>query len=478
MIIRCSVCGNSAVSDKSGEMLLCKVCGSSALWEAEYIEEKVSLSCEVCGNPIDVKPAERYKCAVCGFGGIVHEVSKENFESVSDCNVEEAEASGKSIYDVNNILQLNKDNREEDTASYKPKAHEQSMASSETDDKSEERLSKEAQHSEMEETVAFFGESVHMNADAAEPKIETEIPNGERISEHLAENPDLLSKNAKLEVNSEATDKSGSSGNSDAKARSVHMNAIDTKPKNIDSDHTSANDIKETSDSKIVAFAANTDAFNSDKNERIKYSETGFGKIFIVPAPLGKPRCSNPDISFSMTKRDGKEVRFDKPVIDLSDKGSDKIASFNAVPYYMKSESLSLGEAFSKFKDQNKDKLCGFSILPYCLEDDLSLAEDLNCDFAEVIFADMLLPGVLSEDAVKCITKAHGIISRRSFNLYLIVKIGAISSADVIKALCLGADACSANGSSDGFTEELKEYCFLCAHGKISEFSRSDLKFK
>lgn len=412
MIIRCSVCGNCAVSDKSGEIILCKVCGSSALWEADdiCIDEKEQI-CEECGNPLSPKAGERYKCAVCGFEGI-SPATLENAAYLSDENA--AENFDRS----NNILPLHRPDKKEETAFIKAREdYKRSVFSERNDDRSGDSSSIEGRQSDNKKTSV-----------------------GKEIG--------------------------------------VHVNAADAKPKNDDNIHSSPKDEKGNGGNKIVAFATDIYACNKNTNERAKYADTGFDKIFIVPAPLGKARFSDPDISFSMKGRDKKDVRFDIPVIDILN--SDIAAAFNAIPYYISESGISLKENFKIFEAESSEKLTGISILPYCIHDDLILADELGCNFVEVNFADVLPPGTEKADAAKCITSARGIISRRGLKLYLIIKIGAFTSADVIKALCLGADALSANedGFSEDFKSELKEYCRLCAHGKITEFSRSDLKFK
>lgn len=266
---------------------------------------------------------------------------------------------------------------------------------------------------------------------------------------------------------------------STAKNESVRVNANLTEPKSGITEQQNKTAEKHSKPDNIVAFATDKGASLARKSKTENFADTNFNNIFIVPAPLNAYRSAEPDVSFFMKGKTGREVKFDAPLVNTSGKPDSDIAVMNALPYYMRG-GLSAQDDFLAFKKESGAALCGINILPCRLEEDLIYAEKMGCDFVEVSFANILPPGTPSSDAAQSITKARGIINRRGLDLYLIIKTGALTSADVIKALCLGADACSAGESAaeNEFIDELKEYCTLCAHERINLFNRNDLIFK
>lgn len=403
MIVKCSVCGNPADSEKGVGSYFCKVCGSTALWEAAVVfdAEVLGAECARCGNPISAGAGERYKCAVCGFVGTV------------------------------------------------PAKEEQS------DEISKPRISSvKPQSDKPENEPAAFSEKKELKSDAAKKLDKSETQTDDAI------------RRANVNISTPETE-------------SVRANADLTEPKSETVKRQNNSAAKRRKNDNIVAFATDKGVSSACTSKTKNFADANFKNIFIVPAPLNARRSAEPDVSFLMKDKTGREVKFAAPLVNTSGKPGSEIAALDALPYYMRG-GLSAQDAFLAFKKESGAALCGISIFPCRLEEDLIYADKMGCDFVEVSFAHILPPGTPPFDAAQSITKARGIINRRSLELYLIIKTGALTSADVVKALCLGADACSAgeSASESEFIAELKEYCALCAHERIDRFNRNDLIFK
>lgn len=383
----CAICGNPIGTDVAANSGSCKVCGKNALWE-QPIDNSASFNaeCEICGNPIEGKNGESYKCAVCGFGGCA------SYKCGQDKIVPTLTILTTSDVEKNDVIKL--------------------------EDKG----------------------SVSASADN----------NYEIFKEKNAE-----------------------------KINSVRVNTYQYDGISQTLEHDGEIDREQNRKSKIVAITTNKNAISANKKEIESPGKSPFENIFIVPAPLSSGRLSQPDVSFVMRGKSGLEAVFDSPLVNTSN--HENIAVFNTIAYYVGCTNLSLKEAFSEFKENNKERLIGISVLPYRLEEDLIFAQELECDFIELSFIDIVPPGMVPFDIAKSILNARGIINRRNLDLYMIVKTAFITSADAVKALCLGADAVSVNrdvNTEADFITELKEYCGLCAHDSIRQFSRRDITFK